>query len=96
MNGQPKGPVRYYRVPRSYTPEELSSSEKLCIATGRTRYSLLRAEFPGSGDRHHVAWANKCGDVHVDRLVSLFPMPDKKVKLMCLLRHSAAAHLPFT
>lgn len=38
----------------------------------RTRYSLLRAQFPGIGERFIIAWTTLEGDVNVDRMVKLY------------------------
>ena len=38
----------------------------------RTVYAKLKVNFPGVGERHHVAWSAPNGDVHVDRGVKVY------------------------
>jgi len=47
-----------------------------------TRYAILKADFPGIGDRFHVAWATPLGDVHVDGMVKLYDL--RSIQMHCI------------
>lgn len=68
----PSGRIHYVAVPRGYRQSNYP----------RTKYTSVRFDYPGQGDRSHVLWTTTEGDINIDRMVKLYNIYDIQGKYL--------------